>query len=554
MKITIDSIPVEVNNGATVMDAAALLGIEIPSMCYLPGHANHPTCMVCLVKDEDTGKLFPSCAMPVSEGMRVITSSADVIEARKEALELLLSDHVGDCEAPCRRSCPAFMDIPLMNRLIAAGAFNAAMKVVREEIALPLVLGYICPAPCEKACHRAPIGGAVSICLLKRFTAQSQHTSPLLLQERGLGGEVNLLSGVSGEEDQVRKSGSQEIKSKKKIAIIGTGPAGLSAAFYLLRYGYQCVLFDKNEFPGGALRYSIPDGHLPKDALDKDIRVIREMGAVFQMNRRITKEVFEDTLLPGFDAVVLATGNRLLQPSEDFGFETGEDSWITDKRTHATSRPGIFVCGDIIREQKMAVHSAAQGKTAAMAVNHYLSGKDILDGKHRFHSVISHLFPAEREEYLKESAPGNRIEPAGGFLPGFTGEEAIREAKRCLRCDCRKPVSCKLRYYSNAYHTDRRRFAGHERKHLTRSVQHETVIYEPEKCIKCGLCVEISKKEESALGMTFIGRGFDVRIGVPFTETIKQGLDKTADACVSACPTGALSFRKAEERFENPDH
>ena len=116
------------------MEAAASLGIEIPSMCYLPGHSNHPTCMVCLVKDEDTGKFFPSCAMPVLEGMIINTGSPDVIEARKEALELLLSDHVGDCEAPCRRSCPAFMDIPLMNRLIAAGDFKSALKVVREEI------------------------------------------------------------------------------------------------------------------------------------------------------------------------------------------------------------------------------------------------------------------------------------------------------------------------------------------------------------------------------------------------------------------------------------
>jgi ferredoxin len=184
-----------------------------------------------------------------------------------------------------------------------------------------------------------------------------------------------------------------------------------------------------------------------------------------------------------------------------------------------------------------------------MTVDAYLSGNNHVDGRYQFHSVITHLFPTERDEYLKESVPGNRIEPAGGFIPGFSEEEATREAQRCLRCDCRKPVSCKLRFYADAYHADRKRFAGHERKHLTRLVQHETLIYEPEKCIKCGLCVEISKKEENALGMTFIGRGFDVRIGVPFTETIKQGLDNTAAACVGACPTGALAFKEKEERY-----
>ena len=548
------------------MEAAAFIGIEIPSICYLPGYSNHPTCMVCLVKDEDTGKMFPSCAMPVSEEMNIITGSPDVIEARKEALELLLSDHVGDCEAPCRRSCPAFMDIPLMNRLIAEGDFKSALKVVREEIALPLVLGYICPAPCEKACHRLPLGGPVSICLLKRSTAQNEKhktkgstinsrlkNAPLRRKDANTFSSIFQTlapSRLSGEKSMGNhpQTEDEEIFTEKKIAIIGTGPAGLSAAFYLLRFGHQCVLFDKNELPGGTLRYSIPDEHLPKEMLDKDILEIREMGAVFRMNSRITKEFFEDFILPGFDAVVIATGNRYLQPLEDFGFETGQDFQIADKKTMATTRPGIFACGNIIREQKMAVRSAAQGKLAAISVHAYLTGKDYSDEKFIFHSVISHLFPDEHDEYLKESIPGTRVEPAGGFLHGFTAEDAILEAKRCLHCDCRKPESCKLRLYSDLYHADRKIFSGPDRKHLTRAVQHETVIYEPEKCIKCGLCVEISRNEESAPGMTFIGRGFDVKIGVPFTETIKQGLDKTAAACVEACPTGALAIKETEER------
>lgn len=133
------------------MEAAASLGIVIPSMCFHPGYANHPSCMVCLVKDTGRENLVPSCAMPVSEGMNILTGTPDVMEARKEALELLLSDHIGDCEAPCRVTCPAFMDIPLMNRLIAAGDFTRALHIVREEIALPLVLGYICPGALRKS-------------------------------------------------------------------------------------------------------------------------------------------------------------------------------------------------------------------------------------------------------------------------------------------------------------------------------------------------------------------------------------------------------------------
>ena len=233
VKLTIDHIPVEVHEGISVMEAAAILGISIPSMCFRPGFSNHPSCMVCLVKDSDRDNLVPSCALPVADGMKIITDSDEVTEARREALELLLSDHVGDCEAPCRLACPAFMDIPLMNRLIASGDFEQALRIVREEIALPLVLGYICPAPCEKACKRKPIDQAVSICLLKRSSARHPKQESFMIPE------VQATAG-------------------KKVAIIGTGPAGLSAAFYLLRSGYACVLYDQHDKAGGghAIRHS----------------------------------------------------------------------------------------------------------------------------------------------------------------------------------------------------------------------------------------------------------------------------------------------------------
>ncbi len=151
IKLTIDHIPVEVEEGFTVMEAAAILGISIPSMCFHPGFSNHPSCMICIVKDVSRDNFVPSCALPVSEGMNILTGTEEVTKARKEALELLLSDHIGDCEAPCRLSCPAFMDIPLMNRLIAMGDFQKALHIVREEIALPLILGYTIEPPLKRA-------------------------------------------------------------------------------------------------------------------------------------------------------------------------------------------------------------------------------------------------------------------------------------------------------------------------------------------------------------------------------------------------------------------
>ncbi len=171
LKINSQAITVPV--GTSVLNAAKSIGVDIPTMCFLQGNSNHPSCMVCIVKDVRSGTLFPSCAMPVEPEMDIITNDDDVRNARKDALELLLSDHVGDCEAPCRTACPAFMDIPQMNRLIAQGKHLDALRVVKEEIALPFILGHICSAPCEKVCRRKQVDNPVSICLLKRFTAFS---------------------------------------------------------------------------------------------------------------------------------------------------------------------------------------------------------------------------------------------------------------------------------------------------------------------------------------------------------------------------------------------
>lgn len=523
VKLTIDDLPIEVTDGTTIMEAAAMLGITIPSMCYKAGYSNHPSCMVCLVKDRDRDYLVPSCAMAVSAGMNIHTGSEDVLEARREALELLLSDHVGDCEAPCRVSCPAFMDIPLMNRLIAAGEFEQALHIVREEIALPMVLGYICPAPCEKACKRKPIDKPVSICLLKRSAAVCND-----LKNHGIPG--------------------MEQPNGKKVAVIGTGAAGLSAAYYLLQSGHGCTLFDLHDKAGGTLRYDIPEDHLPKEVLDAEIEIIRAMGAEFRLGEAVTGDNFRQDILPRFDAVILATGNVSTNPADIFGIQLEKDGALADKKHLATSIPGVFACGNITREQKMAVHSAAQGKMAAKQAEHYLDPSKTGPVRNLFNSVVGHLAESEWKEYLGESIPDQRVEPAGGFIRGFTRGEAMHEAKRCMHCDCRKPASCKLRTYAGEYGAQRKRFAGPDRKPLVRSIQHDVVVYETEKCIRCGLCVEITRMHGESVGLTFAGRGFDVHITVPFNETIRAALTKTAGECVTACPTGALAFKDREER------
>jgi NADH dehydrogenase/NADH:ubiquinone oxidoreductase subunit G len=157
------------------------------------------------------------------------------------------------------------------------------------------------------------------------------------------------------------------------------------------------------------------------------------------------------------------------------------------------------------------------------------------------------LRKSEVIEFLQDVKAIDRIEAVGGFDKGYTASEAVEEASRCFHCDCRKPISCKLRMYSQAYNANQSRFKTGERGEFKKIVQHHMVIYEPGKCIKCGLCVRITEKAREELGLTFIKRGFNVRIAVPFNDSLEKGLQKVAVECVEACPTAALAMQNAEE-------
>jgi NADPH-dependent glutamate synthase beta subunit-like oxidoreductase/ferredoxin len=520
IELKINNQTVKVDEGTTVLKAAESLGITIPTMCYMD-KTNHPSCMVCMVKDNKTGKLFPSCAMPVSKGMDIICDDEEVLESRKEALELLLSDHVGDCEAPCRISCPAFMDIPQMNRFIADDKFDEALKLVKEDIALPLILGYICSAPCEGACRRKQVDNPVSICILKRFVADVD---------------------IKGDSTYLPQKKS---KTNKKVAIIGSGPAGLACAFHILKDGHDCSVFEKNEIAGGSL-LNVPDNELPKADLQNEIKLIEQLGAKFELSKSISPEYFEKNILNKFDAIVIATGNIEESNIKEFKVELGAKGINTKEGTYATNIDKVFACGSTIRPHKLAIRALAQGKDAAYSVNSFLAGNDPIETKRLFNSRFGKLTEPEIEEYNKEAISDNRIEPANGKLLGFKKEEAILEAKRCLRCDCRKPKTCKLRIYADEYGANQKKYSFGERKQIQKYLQHNEVVYEPEKCIRCGICVEITTNEKELTGLSYIGRGFTVKIDIPFNKELNEALTGTAHKCVKACPTGALAFKKGE--------
>ena len=514
--LKINNTEIQVEEGTSVMKAAQAMGIDVPNMCWHDELEHFTSCMMCLVKDQSNGKLFPSCSVKATEGLEIVTDDSEIKEARQTALELLLSEHVGDCEAPCQIACPAHMNIPQMNRLIAAGKFDESLAVVKRDIALPAVLGRICPAPCEGACHRKTVDEPVSICLLKRFVGDE---------------------GIEPEIIPAPKTG-------KKVVVIGAGPAGLAAAYYLQIKGVQVTLLDKNEKAGGLLRTAISEEILPKEVLDKEINSILKTGVEFQGGKDISIEVFNQ-LKKDFDAVVVASGT-VPENTDFFGLKATPKGIVADKNSYQTSENKVFAIGNVLRSSRLAVRSVGQGKEVAFSVLQYFNGQEPKGEPRIFNSRFGRLVIDEFAEYIKESVEGKRVYPATGGHSSFSKEEAIAEAERCLHCDCRAIDDCKLREYSNQYHVDQKRFKTSERRHITKQINHSTVVYEPQKCIKCGICVRLTEKYGEKFGFTYIGRGFDVEIGIPFNEELEVGLTKIALKVAVGCPTGAISLKNSE--------
>ncbi len=163
MQITINNIPFEVLPGETILETARRTGHCIPSLCYAKGFKHKSSCMVCAVRNQANGQIIPSCSTYPTEGMQIVTQSEEVLQVRTLSLELLLSDHRADCEAPCSLVCPQGLDIERMLGYYDVGKYLDAREMIAGVFALPEIGCDTCKAPCEKACRRGTIDEAVSI-------------------------------------------------------------------------------------------------------------------------------------------------------------------------------------------------------------------------------------------------------------------------------------------------------------------------------------------------------------------------------------------------------
>ena len=280
---TLDGVEITAEPGDTILSSATRAGVEIPTLCFSKKTAIYGACGVCVVEVEGVPKLLRACSAKPREGYVVHTDTERVVRARKVALELLLSDHTGDCRGPCKLHCPAMTDCQKYVKEIAEGDYKAAVSTIYNAFPLPASIGRVCPHPCEDACRRQLVEEPISIAFLKMFAA-----------DKVLADEPYKIP--------------VEPDTGKKVAIVGGGPAGLTAAYFLRRYGHAVTIFDQMPKMGGMLRYGIPEYRLPKTVVDQEVKIIADAGVVMKNDIKLGKDIQFADLQNDYDAVLLAIG------------------------------------------------------------------------------------------------------------------------------------------------------------------------------------------------------------------------------------------------------
>ncbi len=270
--------------GQTILEVAQANGIFVPTLCHLATVKHYGACGVCVVEAKNSPKLMRSCSTLAADGMDINTESPRAVQARKVALELLMSDHDGDCKGPCGLNCPAHTDVQGYVKAIANGDDHGAVKIIKEKIPLPASIGRVCPHPCEEDCRRQYVEQPLSIAYLKAFAADKDMAS------------ANPFKPVVAE------------ATGKKVGIVGGGPAGLSAAYQLAVLGHEVTVMDMMPEMGGMLRYGIPEYRLPKAVLAAEVAAIEALGVTMINDIKVGQDVTLETLRSQFDAVLVAVG------------------------------------------------------------------------------------------------------------------------------------------------------------------------------------------------------------------------------------------------------
>ncbi|HEU4784085.1 MAG TPA: 2Fe-2S iron-sulfur cluster-binding protein, partial [Ktedonobacterales bacterium] len=317
--LTVDGRPMRAYEGQTILSVAVDNGIlDIPNLCNDEKLEPTSACRMCLVEIEGAERPLPSCNTPAAPGMVVRTKSDRLQHIRRTNLEMMLSDHNAYCQPPCQVGCPTHIDIPGYLELIAQGQNREAARLVKEVLPFPYILGLTCPAPCQDVCRRGLVEEEIAICRMHGYAAEQCMDDP-------------------------PTPWVQEATTGKKVAIVGAGPCGLTAAYYLALKGHYCKVYDMMPQSGGMLRYGIPEYRLEKDMIDKEFEGVWKLGVDVQYNVKLGEDfTIDDLFNEGFDAVYLAIGawtsNELGLDGQDLPGVINAIAYLQDK-TRGLTQP-----------------------------------------------------------------------------------------------------------------------------------------------------------------------------------------------------------------------
>ena len=322
--LVINGVKVEAEPSKTILDVIREHQLaDIPTLCQFKELDPNGSCEVCVAEIEGESELSQTCATLVRDGMVVNTETEAVKAARKAALDKLLSTHKADCFAPCRLGCPAGVDIQGYIALALRGQYTEAMKLMKETNPLPMICGKVCAKPCEDVCRRNYIDEPVDIKNIKRYIAKRD------LEDTG-----KYYTPTPGPD------------TGKRVAVIGSGPAGLAAAFFLRKKGHGATIFEMMPQAGGMMRYGIPEYRLPKADLQEEIDSILDMGVDIEFNKKLGRDFTFDSLKEsGFDAIFVGIG-----------------AWLgSTVRTPGNELEGVIQGVDFLRDVELGIAPKLHG-------------------------------------------------------------------------------------------------------------------------------------------------------------------------------------------------
>src|SRR6187551_2891375 len=292
------------HEGQTILEICRDNGIDVPTLCYEPKLPGFGACQMCVVEVDGEATPPISCSRSAEPDMVVRTQTPRLRQIRKTNLELIFSDHNAYCLPPCQNKCPSHIDIPGFLKANTEGSFVESARIFKRTIPFPSVLGRVCPAPCEEHCRRDEVEEAIAIRDSHRYAGDQV----LKLQAAGVKAPVPY---------EVQPA------TGKRVAVIGSGPTGMSTAYYLGMSGHDVTVFERDPAPGGMLRYGIPQYRLPKvEVLEAEYQSVADLGVKVVCNSALGRDfTIDDLQNQGFDSVAVAIGcyetNKLGIPGED---------------------------------------------------------------------------------------------------------------------------------------------------------------------------------------------------------------------------------------------